>query len=235
MRPTVRAFFDFAPWPAALVAVLLIGCERDTTGPVVPPPPVVPVTLTATLYNSFFPVVTGEDCTVAEELDPGALLFHIPLLSVWFGACDPISPLTDPDGSQLTAREWVGAGGAVTITCVEEGTRYDFRFTGLIPDGVYSMWHNPPNGSYGALASHPGDIRNVFTTTASGTADVSVTGTAGPMTVNGSVPACTLPVLMGRALPGRWGLFWVEYHEDGRPSGDELPESAVGHLVFEIR
>lgn len=235
----MRAIFDFAPWPAALVAVLLVGCERDTTGPVVPPPPVVPVTLTATLYNSLYPVVTGQDCTAAEELDPDSALFHTPLASLWFGGCTPtsVTALTAPDGRQLTAREWVNASGEVTITCVDEGTRYDFRLQGLVPGGIYTIWHAPPppHGSYGALASHPGDIRNVFTATLSGAVDFSVTGTAGSMTVNGFVPACILPMATRAQLGRSWEVFWVEFQKDGR-AGDEKPsESAVGHLLFEIR
>lgn len=225
-----------APWPVVVVALVLPGCERDTTGPVTPSPPALPVTLTAALHNSLIPEVLSQDCKPAEHVDPDTPIFHIPLYT-WTRECDLRSPLIAPDGHQLTAGEWVQATGEVTITCVDQGTQYDFQFQGLVPDGVYSIWHRPPppHASYGALASHPGDIRNVFKATAFGMSDYSVTGTAGPMTVNGFVPACLLPLPKRAQLADRWQVFWVMYHKDGSEGSDERPPGdGVGHLVYEV-
>lgn len=231
-----RAHRTLTPWPAVVVALVLTGCERDTTGPVTAPQPALPVTLTAALHNSFIPEVLSQDCKAAEDVEPDTPLFYIPLYA-WTRECSPTSPLTAPDGHQLTAGEWVQATGRVTISCVDEGTRYDFQFQGLVPGGTYSIWHRPPppHASYGALASHPGEVRNVFTAMAFGTADFSVTGTAGPMTVNGFVPACLLPLPTQAQLGDRWQVFWVVYHQNGSAGSNERPpEDAVDHLVFEV-
>ena len=124
----------------------------------------------------------------------------------------PRHDLIDTQGKQLTAGEWVQATGEVEVTCIEEGTQYDFRFEGLVPNGVYTIWHFPATGG-GALASHSNEIKNVFTAAASGTTTFSVIGTAGPMTFNGSVPECTLPLVTSDFLGA---LFVVVYHTDNR-------------------
>jgi len=114
---------------------------------------------------------------------------------------------------------WLSSGG------LEEGTRYHFKFKGLIPDGLYSLWHFPGSGG-GALASHrPDDINNVFTANPAGNANFVVVGTAGNMTFGGSVGACTLPtsenIGSGYDFVGGLGdaLFLLEYHNDQRTHG----------------
>lgn len=249
-------------WTALILAVLLTGCSEGValltvpspSPPATPTPPAPPVstslpppeTIEAVGFNALASEVVDQDCTPAEKLDSGTPLFHNERTYrfLWTGECSPeeLRSLPAPDGRQLTAGDWVGAAGEVTITCVDEGTRYDFRFQGLIPNGMYSIWHNlrrmdDADGvfGYGALASHPGDIRNAFMATASGTADLSLTGTAGRMTMYGFAPACTLPVPSRPPTYSSW--FWIfslVYHKDNRAPGDELPlDTAVGQLAFE--
>lgn len=253
-----------AAWPALMVAIFLIGCSDgaspfampspDPSPPVPPADPAPPVStfspppesLTAVPYNTLATEVVDQECTPAGELESGTALFHNERTYrfLWTGECSPdeLRPLTGPDGRQLTAGEWVEATGQVTISCIDGGTRYDFRLQGLISNGVYSVWHNlrpteGAGGAFGALASHPGDIRNSFTATTSGTVDFSVTGSAGRMTVHGSVPSCTLPIPSRPETYRQWSwIFSLVYHKDNRAPGIDLPlETAISHLAFEGR
>lgn len=147
-----------------------------------------------------------------------------------------LTPVLAPDGHQLTPSEWWTARGTAQATCVPRGTRYHFSFRGLVPDGVYTIWHFTDT-SAGALASHPpADINNVFMTNHDGSAEVSVLGTPGPATLGGVRPACTL-------TGSSEEFFVVLYHIDGKycgplpcdsPANPDRPEhpSEVGHLFF---
>lgn len=221
-----------------LVSVVLATCSGEPADPLAPTPlpprspsAPQPETITAVPSNSRMKLIVDRDCRAAEQVDATVPLYHIDGWYAVYGLCNLIYPLTASGGRQLTAGEWVHARGQVAVTCVDEGTRYDFRFDGLVPDGVYTIWHDLWDHGFGALASHPGDLKNAFTVTTSGTANFSVTGTAGPMTTSGLVPACTLP--FPSALGRPWSVFWVVYHTDGRNWGAELPpETTAIQLVF---
>ena len=135
-------------------------------------------------------------------------------------------PLLAPDGHQLTRAEWVTAQGTATITCEEGGTRYDLEFSGLIPNGVYTIWHFPttepitsrlPSGQIedpmasgkglggGALGDANGDD-NAFTADAEGNAVLNVLAAD-----RDPIPKCTLA----------GGTFLVVlYHLDNLTWGD---------------
>lgn len=186
--------------------------------------------ITAVNVNEVLKEVVNEDCVSATDLDPSTLLEFIEHSAALNRRCVPNHKLTDTTGKQLTAGEWFQATGEVEVTCVEEGTRYDFSFEGLVPNGVYTIWHFP-SAAGGALASHPGDINNVFTAAASGTTTFSVVGTAGPMTFMGSAEACTLPLATSEPMRT---LFVMVYHLDslswGATPGPE--DTGTAHLVF---
>ncbi len=186
--------------------------------------------LTAVAGNEVLKEVVDADCVSATDLDPATPLKFIEHTAALALRCAPKHDLTDPLGNQLTAGEWNPATGEVEVTCVEDGTRYDFSFEDLVPNGVYTIWHFPSDAG-GALASHPGDINNVFTAAASGTTTFSVTGTAGVMTVFGTNEACTLP--LSTRIPLRT-LFVVVYHIDNLSWGSEPgPEDqSTAQLVF---
>jgi len=99
-----------------------------------------------------------------------------------------------------------------------------------VPNGVYTIWHFPTTGG-GALASHVNDINNIFAAAATGTTTFSVIGTAGTMTLSGSVGVC-VPSLASSDPSG--ALFVVVYHIDNRSWGPEPgPEDTyTAHLVF---
>ncbi len=66
---------------------------------------------------------------------------------------DTYDSLLAPDGYQLTRAEWDAAEGTATITCEEGGTRYDLEFSGLVPDGVYTIWYFPTKEPIGRSPS----------------------------------------------------------------------------------
>lgn len=149
-----------------------------------------------------------------------------------------LTPVLAPDGSHLTPSQWWQAQGTAKVTCLAQGTRYQFSFRGLVPDGVYTIWHFTPTGA-GALASHPpNDVNNVFMASSDGAAEFSVIGTPGPATLGGFRPACTLSQAEE--------FFVVLYHIDGNYCGpfpcdspavppEDRPAmipSEVGHLFF---
>ncbi|MGH9794062.1 MAG: hypothetical protein ACRD5G_04755 [Candidatus Acidiferrales bacterium] len=103
----------------------------------------------------------------------------------------PALPILAPDGHQLTLREWVRGFGDVDINCIGEGTKYKMRFQGLVPNGVYTVFHFTNMGN-GALASHPGDIHNTFQADADGDGVLSVVATPGPATLTGVITQCSL-------------------------------------------
>lgn len=203
-----------------------VECENLADENVDPPPNVI----TAVLANEVVKEVVGEICVSVTDLDPSTLLQFIENSAALMGRCFPRHDLIDTQGKQLTAGEWVQATGEAEVTCIEEGTQYDFRFEGLVPNGVYTIWHFPATGA-GALASHTNDINNVFTAAASGTTTFSVIGTAGLMTFNGSVTECTRPL---RSSDPMRILFVVVYHIDNRSWGTTPgpQDTTAGHLVF---
>lgn len=142
-----------------------------------------------------------------------------------------LSPVLAPDGHHLTPSEWWQASGKAQVTCLPQGTRYQFSFRGLVPDGVYTIWHFTPTGG-GALASHPpADVNNVFMASETGAVEFSVIGTPGPATLFGIRPPCTLAQAEE--------FFVVLYHIDGNYCGPfpcDNPQtpapSEVAHLFF---
>lgn len=221
----------------AMAFLFLAGCSGES--PVAPEDPPEanfpdPETLTAVPSDQLLKDVVDENCASPFDADPAKLLYNIPLSNAMQGACTPKGALTAPDAHQLTAQEWTQAKGEVTITCVQNATNYAFSFQGLVPNGLYTIWHFPGSGG-GALASHPGDTRNAFRATGTGTARFSATGTAGAMTFGGTVPACTLPVPSQSEVGDLGGeLFVVVYHKDNKDWGDfPGPEDLyAGHLIF---
>jgi hypothetical protein len=111
-------------------------------------------------------------------------------------------PIMTPDGGhQLTLGEYNKMSGYATIKCVNQGTHVVMHLTGLIPNGVYTIWTlvyvapgfdgvNVPKNrvGFGALGSIDGGANsNAFTASAAGTASISVMRPAGKLMTDGSV------------------------------------------------
>ena len=223
---------------AVAVSLWLGACSSDDPLPGPsggPPPPALPqpVTLTAVLNtNQIIVDLVKVDCQAATAgTDPATPLWLVPVSQAMAGTCDPLNifPVIAPDGHQVTFGEWEPAAGSVTITCLPGGgTQFDVNLAGLIPNGVYTIWHFPLGGG-GALASHQNDINNVFVASGSGAVNASVVSSAGPMTMFGSSASCQLPVpLQGQIADGV--MMVLVYHTDnkswGPGPGPEEPNAA---------
>ncbi len=139
----------------------------------------------------------------------------------------PPLPILAPDGHQLTLKEWVRGYGDVDINCIGEGTKYKMRFEGLIPNGVYTVFHFTDLGN-GRLATHPsGEDNSTFQASPDGDAVLSVVATPGPMTLLGSAPQCSL-------TDAQFEFFVILYHIDGRSCGGDSCRdgTAVPHMFF---
>lgn len=213
-----------------------VSCATTDAPP--PPPPLPdPVTLTADLKLSQIVVdLVEQDCTpVTASTDPATLVWLVPVSQAFAGICDTanIFPVIAPDGQQLTFAEWATATGSVTLTCLEGGsTRFDVNLAGLIPNGVYTIWHFPL-GAGGALASHPPvDINNVFVASATGAVNASVVATDGDMTFFGSAASCQLPVPLQSQIAD--GIYMVlVYHTDNMSwgAGPGPEETGAAHMI----
>src|SRR5687768_4516166 len=49
-------------------------------------------------------------------------------------------PVLAPDGHQVTAGEWRAAEGRASVKCSAAGTHVTIHLSGLIPEGVYTIW-----------------------------------------------------------------------------------------------
>lgn len=219
---------------AAVLSVILLAGNASWAGPSVDQERLLAVSNLAGSGFEVLPDVADEFCNFATPYsDPDTELFLIDFsvaLALKFGVaeCDPATDLTrlvDPQGEPITLWQWSQASGRVRIACKQDGTRYHFQFRGLIPGGIYTIWHFPGSGG-GALASHrPDDINNAFVANPAGNANFQVTGSAGNMTLGGTVGDCTLPtsenIGSGYDFSEGFGtaLFAVEYHNDQMSHG----------------
>jgi len=133
-----------------------------------------------------------------------------------------------PDGHPVTWGEWNRAAGTAKINCTGQGTRLNMSMSGLIPNGVYSMWcmqFQAPGfdtaytnvSGFGAAGANDGS-QNVFTASPRGEARFHVSCPAGPLSVNGSIAGC-IPT-------DEYELHFVGiYHMDGKP-GAATPGTA---------
>ncbi len=135
-------------------------------------------------------------------------------------------PIEAPDGHHLTLGEWRQAKGTATASCDGEITKYSLSFSGLIPNGVYTVWHllldkrkesdqsvsieNELVGM-GALGGGNGEFNNIIASP-TGEGQLTVEVAPGPMSLIGDHPACSIT-----SLPG---FFMVlNYHIDGKTHG----------------
>ena len=140
---------------------------------------------------------------------------------------DPNSDLVAilaPDDHHMTFGEWQKAEGSATVSCDGSTTKYSMEFTGLIPDGVYTIWNFVLNkkkspGSaidfdtdfIGAGALKSGNS-NIMVASASGDAQLEVEVNPGTMSMFGTLPSCVPSVAPGFVLI-------INYHIDGQTHG----------------
>jgi len=233
---------DFARYFTTGLALALLawGCENET--PVSPDggessgleaenPPVV--------NDNLIHIVTGPGNWVVDEngnevTDPEALLwFRDPFIAP---LPDP-EPLLAPDGSQVTLGEFTAAEGRVRVKCVGEDMLLDAHFSGLLPNGVYTLWLallNPPfDGTFANLfavgAAGPQDgSQNGFRASASGEGQVSLMISEGPLTfIPGEIQdGC----LFDDPTIAQWFIVGA-YHTDGQTHGGD-PGPRIEPFLF---
>lgn len=129
------------------------------------------------------------------------------------------NPVLAPDGSQLTKGDWVGVTGRAKMKCVGKGTLVTLHFSGLIPNGLYTIWNaqfDPPfDGTFnnliglGALGPNDGS-KSAFTASASGEGQISVIVPPGDLSMFGSIDGC---------LTDNESHLIGHYHTDGQTHG----------------
>ena len=135
------------------------------------------------------------------------------------------TPILAPDGHQITLGEYNTASGWAHVKCITSGTHTVFHMTGLIPNGVYTIWvltfkspgfPSPGPNKFlnlignGALGA-PDGSENAFVATEDGTASLSVTMPAERLSLFGSVGNC-----LGSEFEAH---LVAAYHSDGLTHG----------------
>ena len=148
----------------------------------------------------FFMNVRGGSCDVMNPA-VGMITSTTPANTPLFNrnALGPITcvPVLAPDGHHLTLGEYTTVKGTASVKCINKGTHSVLHFSGLVPNGVYSLWLILFDGStfVGAGALGPTNpIENSFTATPSGQGQLSVTTPEQDLSIEGHVGACWLDV-----------------------------------------
>ena len=143
------------------------------------------------------------------------------------------NPVLAPDGHQLTWAEFSAVRGDIMVECTDAGTYASLRLTGLIPNGVYTVWNvtvqepgfDPAAEMFninGIGAAGKGDgSDNVFTADAQGTTEISLTSPGGNLSMFGEIRHCALTEQFEWHVVG-------SYHLDGNTYGPDLgPDGTV--------
>ncbi len=158
-------------------------------------------------------------------------------------------PLLAPDGHHLTLGEFDRPQGLAVISCTDAGTHLTLNMSGLIPNGLYTLWNiifKDPGfdgtmgnaiglGSFGANDGSD----NSFTASPSGAGSISVMVPAGPLsTVVPPRPDVSLDetyVVTACLLDEHQFHVDLNYHGDGEmygtypgPAGTWAIQAAIG-------
>ena len=171
--------------------------------------------------------VLGEVRTQSGEIpsSPDDLLYAVNVFSN-----QDLVPITAPDGHHIQLSEWDTAQGTVIMTCMGASTVFEFSFTDLIPEGVYTLWIGPVNGTdilgTGAIGLSDGSQNNLEVDE-NGDGTLSVTMGTGPLSVFGDLDNCAL------TASTEFNLI-LDYHIDGNTYGSSPgPDpTEVGHMIF---
>jgi hypothetical protein len=135
------------------------------------------------------------------------------------------NPVVAPDGHQLTLAEFNAPQGRASVKCIQQGTHAVLELTGLIPNGVYTVWNvvfrspgfDPTFANLiglGAIGA-PDGSENSFVADATGAGEVSAITPGGRLSTFGSIASC--------ALTGEFEFHLVgAYHIDGQTHGPVL-------------
>lgn len=180
----------------ALGAMFALGCNDDSAAPTEVPDlllseaaPVRTDVAIPPFYGDEFGVpLTPDD-------DPATLVFKIrnPV-----GAPIGPFPVIAPDGHHVTLGEYITVGGRASVKCVRSGTHTVLHLSGLLPNGVYTVWNVIPSATAGVAPPAVGSLgtndgtQNTFHASASGEGQISALTPEGLLSVRGIYPACGL-------------------------------------------
>jgi hypothetical protein len=142
-----------------------------------------------------------------------------------------------PGGRHVTRGEFNAVTGSAVITCTGTATRVEMTLSGLIPNGVYTIWHssfrapgfdgtyNNQNGLgvVGASDGSQGTVR----ASATGTGRISFTTAAGPLSVTGRLGSCMLADEFESDLAGWYHIDGQTYGGSPGPDGTAVTQFAV--------
>ena len=121
---------------------------------------------------------------------------------------DAVGPHTKGEAFGMTLGEWLQHGGTGTFTCRNGEGHLDTQFTGLIPNGVYTMWHAftaiPATKPFSGFLDLPLGARD-------GSTSVFVADARGRATFRHTFKPCL-------QMSGAWttSMLAVNYHSDGK-------------------
>lgn len=148
-------------------------------------------------------------------------------------------PILAPDGHHVSLEEWQKAKGSAIISCNGNTTKYKLEFTGLIPNGVYTLWNfiltkhlEPTDGinfandikANGALGD---GVSNKLFASSAGEAELELDAHPGGLSMFGSQPPCAIANSEGFILV-------VNYHIDGKTHGGSPgpDKDDVAHMLI---
>jgi hypothetical protein len=172
-----------------------------------------------TVRTSFDITVPAADPVYDSAGNP-AVAGDTPLYSNSSGLCDHLFPLIAPDGHHITLAEWQQAEGRALMKCGRNGAHVVVQLTGLIPNGVYTVWvatFQAPGltpdfanmTGLGALGA-PDGSGNVILASPQGTAALSVFHPPGDLSMFGSTDCLSDEFEV---------VLWLPLHLDGQTYG----------------
>lgn len=168
----------------------------------------------------------------SSPLDPDTLVYGI--------NSDPPGAVLGPDGHHYTLGEIQQVSGVAQIERLpnDEGTQLTIDVTGLIPNGVYTVWgayftdtrfnydpllpNFPDNVAIGSIGANDGSEAR-FDADANGTATFTAVIPPGPLSIAGEAPPYVLDGYSDFAFVG-------VYHIDGQTYGTVPGPNHVGHF-----
>ncbi len=139
------------------------------------------------------------------------------------------NPILTPDGLHVTWGQWGDVAGRLRVRCERSGSRIALHLSGLIPDGVYTIWNVvfeqpgftgefvvpgsiPANATgFGPVGSPTGE-RSGVRASKDGRARISVVTPGGPLGSAGEIGKCALTDEF------EWHVVGL-YHVDGQSYG----------------
>lgn len=149
------------------------------------------------------------------------------------------NPVTAPDGRQLTWAEFGTVQGKAEAICRENGVEVALSLSGLIPNGVYTIWNvvfeapgmdptDPILGLDGLGAAGKGDgSDNAFVASATGEAQITMLSPGGDLSMLSNIPMGQCPLTDNF----EWHVVGA-YHMDGQTYGGDLGPVGTGVEQF---